>query len=52
MAQLRNRTDRLTSRLKKTLERDFDTIMPPSANLKSIINQFNKKVKLTKLLKC
>ena len=43
MAQLRNRTDRLTSRLKKTLERDFDTIMPPSANLKSIINQFNKK---------
>lgn len=51
MAQLRNRTDRLTSRLKKTLERDFDTIMPPSANLKSIINQFNKKGKTDKVTK-
>tara|TARA_Y100001973_G_scaffold106792_1_gene187707 strand:+ start:16 stop:6813 length:6798 start_codon:yes stop_codon:yes gene_type:complete len=43
--QFKNRTDQLTSRLKRTLETEFDEFMPKSASLKDVINEYNKKGK-------
>jgi len=51
--QLKNRTDQLTSRLKKELENNFDEFMPQSATLTDVINEYNKKGrgdKATKML--
>ena len=41
--QLKNRTDQLTSRLKKELENNFDEFMPQSATLRDVVNEYNKK---------